>query len=386
MTPVRILVDSLADRGLTNSQMSNAREIIRRLDSDRFHVSVFCGGEPDRGIEQRHNTRLIPLPQRRRTARILREFVLGRHDILFYVKASPASRLYLGLRSLGLRSLGLRSLGLRSLGLRSPGLRRGWKDSCITIATIESQSDLRNEPTIAPEAVHLWERTVLRCDYLFSNSRSVKQSLQQEYDLPSEIVPTGVDTSFFAPAWDRPANPRPRVLFVGALRPFKQPQVLLDAAARFSEADFVIVGEGLMADELKAWIKRERLRNVTLAGVLEAEPLKQQYQQADIFLFPSKWEGSPKVLLEAAACGLPVIAREKYQPETVVQGETGFLANSDDELFVRLQELLSRPEQRRKFGAAGRKHSELFDWGPITRRWEGVFLDLMSRKTAARAA
>ena len=84
--------------------------------------------------------------ERRRTVRIFREFVLGRHEILFYVKSSPASRLYLG-------------------------LRRSWKDGRITIGTIESQSDLRNEPTVAPEAVDLWERTVLRCDYLFSNSR-----------------------------------------------------------------------------------------------------------------------------------------------------------------------------------------------------------------------
>jgi glycosyltransferase involved in cell wall biosynthesis len=361
MTPVRILVDSLADQGLTNSQMTNAREIIQRLDPERFHVSVFCGGIPDRAIEQRPNTRLVALPQRRRTVRIFREFVLGRHDILFYVKSSPASRLYLT-------------------------WRRRWKDRRITIGAIESQSDLRNEPTIASEAVHLWERTVLRCDYLFSNSQSVKQSLQREYNLPSEIVPTGVNTSFFTPALDRPAKPRTRVLFVGSLRPFKQPQLLLDAAARYPGADFVLVGEGLMAYELKARIEREPIGNVTLTGLLGAEELKQEYQQADIFLFPSTWEGSPKVLLEAAACGLPVIARQNYRPETVVHGETGYLAGSDEELLARLQELLSRPDQRRRFGEAGRKHSERFDWGPITRRWEEVFLDLMSRKMAARAA
>ncbi|MGH9504274.1 MAG: glycosyltransferase family 4 protein [Terriglobales bacterium] len=361
MTPVRILVDSLADQGLTNAQMTNAREIIRRLDPHRFHVSVFCGGEPDPGIEQRPNTRLVPLPQRRRTLRIFRELVLGHHDILFYVKAAPASRLYLG-------------------------LRRRWRDSRIVIGTVESQSDLRNEPTIAPEAVHLWERTVLRCDYLFSNSRSVKQSLQREYGLASEIVPAGVDTSFFTPAWRRQANPRPRVLFVGSLRPFKQPQTILDGAARFPGADFVLVGEGLMADDLKARIERERLGNVNLMGPLGSENLKQQYQQADIFLFPSTWEGSPKVVLEAAACGLPVIARNDYQPETVVDGESGYLVGSDDELFVRLGELLSSPERRRRFGEAGRKHSEPFDWDPVTRRWEEVFLDLMSRKAAARAA
>ena len=93
MPLVRILVDSLADQGLTNAQMGNAREIIRRLDPERFHVSVFCGGEPDRGIRQRPNTSVIFLPERRRTVRILREFLLGKHDILFYVKSAPASRL-----------------------------------------------------------------------------------------------------------------------------------------------------------------------------------------------------------------------------------------------------------------------------------------------------
>lgn len=366
MTPVRILVDSMADQGLTNAQMTNAREIIQRLDSSRFHVSIFCGGVPDRSIERRPNTRLVFLPQRRQTVKILREFLLGRHDILFYVKGSPASRMYLTLRDLG--------------------WRRGRKDRCITIGTIESQSDLRNEPTIAPEAVHLWERTVLRCDYLFSNSGAVKQSLQREYGLPSEIVPTGVNTSFFTPAWDRPANPRPRVLFVGSLRPFKQPQLLLEAAARFSGADFVLVGEGLMMGELKARIEREQLRNVILTGLLGEEKLKLQYQQADIFLFPSTWEGSPKVLLEAAACGLPVIARKNYQPETVIDGKTGYLVGSDEELSVRLQEMLSRPDLRRRLGEAGREHSERFDWDPITRAWEEVFVDLMSRRTAARAA
>ena len=83
----------------------------------RFHVSVFCGGVPDRVVAERPNTRLISLPQRRRTVRILREFLLGRHDILFYVKSSPASRLYLG-------------------------WRKRWKDRRITIGTVESQSDI----------------------------------------------------------------------------------------------------------------------------------------------------------------------------------------------------------------------------------------------------
>jgi glycosyltransferase involved in cell wall biosynthesis len=359
MRLVRILVDSLADQGLTNAQMSNAREIVRRLDAERFHVSIFCVGEPDPLITKRHNTRLIQLPARRQTPKILREFLLGRHNLLFYMKASPASKWYLR-------------------------MRRGWTDNRITIGTIESRSDLRNEPTIAPEAIHLREQTILRCDYLFSNSRAVKQSLESECGLPSDVVPTGVDTKFFIPARERPANVRPRVLFVGSLRPFKQPQLLLDAALRFPQADFVLAGDGSMTGELKGRIQRENLTNVALAGLLDAEGLRQQYQQADVFLFPSTWEGSPKVILEAASCGLPVIARKNYEPETVVDGQTGYLVASDDDLFARLGELLCRPDLRRTLGMAGRRHSEQFDWDPITRRWEEIFLRLMSQKLSDR--
>jgi glycosyltransferase involved in cell wall biosynthesis len=355
MKPIRILVDSFADRGLTNAQMTNAREIIRRLDTERFRVSVFCVSEPDAAIAERPNTRLIRLPKHRQTVRILREFIFGNHEILFYLKASPASKYYLW-------------------------LRRRCRDDRITIATMESRSDLRKEPTISAEAVRLIEQTVLRCDYIFSNSSAVQRSLAAEYGLASEVVPTGVDTKFFTAEWERPVNARPRVLFVGSLRPFKQPQILLDAAVRFQHADFVIAGEGVMEGELKRRVNDEGVGNVQLVGLLAQQTLKKTYQDADVFLFPSTWEGSPKVILEAAACGLPVIARRNYDPEAVVDGRTGYVVASDEELFIRLEELLESPERRRTLGAAARKHSENFDWDLITHRWEEIFLRLSRRK------
>ncbi len=359
--PIRILVDSLADDGLTNAQMTNAREIIRRLDPNRFHVSVFCVGRPDPMIEERPNTRLIRLPKHGQTIRIFQEFVFGHHQILFYMKAAPASKFYMK-------------------------LRRRWDDDRITIGTLESQSDLRNEPTINPAGVRLWEGSVLRCEHLFSNSQAVRRSLHREYGLPSEIVPTGVDTKFFTPAWDRPPNPRPRVLFAGSLRPFKQPHLLLEAAVYLPEADYVIAGDGIMAQDLRTAAQQRNLANVTFLGSLTAPALRREYQQADIFLFPSKWEGSPKVILEAAACGLPVIARKDYCPETVVDGETGYLVGSDQELYDRLRELLSSQELRQKLGKAGRLLSETFDWDLITKRWEAIFQQLISRKANGRMA
>ena len=351
MRPIRILVDSFADGNGLNAQMTNARDILSRLDPARFHVSTFVVGTPDIRLVQRPETRLIRLPQRRQTPRILKEFMCGGHDILFYVKASPAAKVYLK-------------------------FRHKWIDKRVVVGTVESQSDLRNEPTIKPEQVRLWEQTVLRCDFLFSNSSSVRTSLEREYGLSSEVVPTGVDTKFFTATSDRAPNKRLRVLFVGALRPFKGPQLLVQAAAQFPTLDFVIVGEGVLRPELELRVKEQRLNNVKFAGALDAAALRLQYRQADIFLFPSRWEGSPKVILEASACGLPVIARRDYQPETVVDRETGYLGSSDDELLDHLNRLSSSPQLRRDMGRAARAHSERFDWDLITRRWEEIFLRL----------
>lgn len=361
MSPTRILVDSLADAGLLNAQMGNAREIVSRLDAERFHVTMFALGAPDPRLLARANTRLVQLPQRRQTVRIISEFLWGKHSLLFYMKASPASHWY-------------------------QSARKKWKDNRTTIGTIESQSDLRNEPTINAASVRLWEQTVLRCDYLYSNSRRVQSSLQREYGLPSEVIPTGVDTQFFSPGTHGPSNDRVVVLFVGSLRPFKQPQLLLTAAARFPGADFHIAGDGLMAAELATRVERENLRNVSLLGSLNAEELRAEYRRADVFLFPSGWEGSPKVILEAAACGLPVIARNSYAPESVKHGVTGYQVATDEELFSRLEALIANSDLRKKLGHAGRAHSLNFDWTRIARRWEQTFVDLAERRSSRQAS
>jgi glycosyltransferase involved in cell wall biosynthesis len=355
LKPIRILVDSFADADLPNAQMGNARKIVSRLDPGHFHVSMFVLGKPDPRIVARQNTHLIQLPERRQTVRILREFLWGGHQILFYMKASPASRWYLS-------------------------FRKKWDDCRTTIATLESQSDLRNEPSIAPEAIRLWEQTILRCDRLFSNSQSVQKSLHSEYGLRSEIIPTGVDTKFFVPDPARPRNPRPRVLFVGSLRTYKQPHIVVDAAARFPQADFRIAGDGPLTVELRNRTTTERLKNVEFLGVLKAGRLRSEYQSADIFLFPSRWEGSPKVILEAAACGLPVIARSDYSPETVVHGASGCQAASDESIFAHVQELLNDPALRQEFGRNGRWLSEKYDWDVITAQWEEAFMQSVAQR------
>jgi glycosyltransferase involved in cell wall biosynthesis len=348
MKPVHILVDSFADEGLTNAQMINAREIVSRLNPDLFFVTMFVHRSADRQISRRPNTRLVQLPDRLQTIPLLAQFLLGRQQIIFYLKASPASRWYLQLRSLR-------------------------ASRTLIVGTIESQMDCKDE-TITPQTMRLVEETVLRCDYLFSNSAFVKRSLHANYNRQSEVVPTGVDTDFFTPNWERAPNSRPRVLFVGSLRAFKGPQVVLDAAQRYPQADFVLVGDGILAQDLRQ--RAQKIPNVTMRGTLGRTDVREEYRSADIFLFPSRWEGSPRVLMEAAASGLPVIARKDYEPESVIDGKTGFLTASDHEIMERLGQLLARSDLRRTLGEAGRSHMCRFSWDLITRQWEAIFTRL----------
>jgi glycosyltransferase involved in cell wall biosynthesis len=352
MRPINLLVDSHADDGLTNAQMINAREIVSRLDSKQFAVTMFTCESPAREIARRPNVRLIQLPARLQTIPLLARYLFGKQDIVFYLKASPAGRWFLRLRSL-------------------------CRTQSVTVATIESQTDWQDE-TVTRRTMRLVEQTVLRSDYLFSNSVFVKQSLAKNYGLNSEVVPTGVDTSFFAPDCERLANPRPRVLFVGSLRTFKGPHVVLDAAECFPQADFVVVGDGVLARQLHE--RAKALQNVIMKGSVGRAAVRCEYQSADIFLFPSRWEGSPRVLMEAAACGLPVIARKDYEPESVVDGVTGYLTVSEEDLMARLAQLISNPDLCKTVGLAGRRHIARFSWDAIVRQWESIFIRLVEER------
>jgi len=108
-------------------------------------------------------------------------------------------------------------------------------------------------------------------------------------------------------------------------------------------------------------------------GHLSSARLGDEVRRADVFFFPSVVEGHPQVLGQAAACGLPAIAMKIYRPDYVVDGTTGFLVESDDELSQKLDLLIRQPELRRAMGAAAAAHARKFDWDLIATQWQEAF-------------
>ncbi|KQM12071.1 hypothetical protein AOA80_04450 [Methanomassiliicoccales archaeon RumEn M1] len=158
------------------------------------------------------------------------------------------------------------------------------------------------------------------------------------------------------------------VIFVGSFQNRKNPQLVVEAAKKFPDVDFILVGDG----PLKGLIN-ERAKDVPNVAVLprmEEGDLIALYQRADTLLFPSVHEGFPKVLVEAAACGVPSIIFNNYRSEAVIDGRTGFIARDFTDMLDKLGKVLFVEGLGTRMGLAAREHAINFDWDTIVRKWE----------------
>jgi glycosyltransferase involved in cell wall biosynthesis len=75
-----------------------------------------------------------------------------------------------------------------------------------------------------------------------------------------------------------------------------------------------------------------------------------------------------------------------YRPDAVVHGETGFLADDDQELAERLDSLLNDSALREKMSAAAVLHSQRFDWDRIAQQWTDIFQEIAGQNGRGRTA
>ena len=175
------------------------------------------------------------------------------------------------------------------------------------------------------------------------------------------LIPNGVDAVRFRPHEGRRVGGAGKnVVSVGRLIFNKGPQFLLEAAPailmRHPDARFVFAGDGPMRDELEAAARRLHIdRMVEFIGTTDDVP--RILGEADILVRPSLSEGMPLTVLEAMACGLPVVASTVGgNGEAVQDGVTGYLVPPADTraLADRISELLDDPALCRRMGEAGR--------------------------------
>jgi glycosyltransferase involved in cell wall biosynthesis len=231
--------------------------------------------------------------------------------------------------------------------------------------------NFERDPTLMPLADRMVFKTVVprsarAAERVFAVSERTKRDLVELYELPEAkivVTPNGVDPAF------RPDGEAAHdyVLFVGAIQERKNPLAALEAADA-AGLPLVVVGpekEPRLAEELRAG-------GADLRGYVEKEQLAELYRGAAALVLPSRYEGFGLPVLEAMACGTPVVAA----PDAAlveVAGEAAIFA--DPPLAEALQVALASRDRLR---AAGLERAQAFSWEETARRTLEVYRELLA--------
>ena len=320
------------------------KEIVARLDPERYRVIIFCATVPDARIADRKNTTILRWAKHANTPQILAQLFARAPDVYFFPKEGPIDAAFLAVRA----KLRLRSALVTYVV--SGGLEEGQE---------------KDRPV-------LW-RAMRECDALAANSRHMADTVRKLSDQSVHIVYDGIDRRYYYPCPQSPVTSRSRrVLFAGSFRTYKRADLVVQQATRFPEWEFRLAGAGEEENACRRLAQDANCHNVQFLGHLNADQLGEEMRQAQVFFFPSALEGHPQVLGQAAACGLPCIARSSYNPDYVVDGVTGLLANCDAELSAALDRLIEDSELRKQMSAAAIRHAEKFEWDDVTKQWAAI--------------
>jgi len=215
-----------------------------------------------------------------------------------------------------------------------------------------------------------------------------KTSLQAFHDAGIEkvmYIPNGVDIAFFKPI-PRNKGEILTFLFVGRLENQKGIIYLIEAvkllASCHNNFKLLIVGEGSLRDTLQSQVREYHLENfIFFIGAKGKAELREYYQQADVFVLPSLWEGFPLTILEAWASGVAVIATKVNGiPAICTDKQNALLISKENphELFGAMEMLLNNRILAESLGQQGRiLVSERYSWQTITDETLKVYKSLM---------
>ncbi len=238
-------------------------------------------------------------------------------------------------------------------------------------------------------------------DVLVASTRLERQDLAELYGVDQakiEVVPPGVDTVRFSPPEDKSALKRkfglPAALLaasVGRLDSRKGYDLFLRAAARLLSAgdEFTFALSAGAADDPREEAEYARLQHVVgeldlgdrfrWLDVLPQEDLPAFYGAMDVFVMPSRYELFGIVMLEAMACGVPVVATRFGGPAEVIEdGADGLLVDPTDisALAGALRALLLDADRRAALGRRGRaKVEQEYSWEASAQRHRELYSD-----------
>ncbi|MDX1579648.1 MAG: glycosyltransferase family 4 protein [Gemmatimonadota bacterium] len=203
------------------------------------------------------------------------------------------------------------------------------------------------------------------------------------------VIPPGIDHGRYTPGARSDRAARPTVLYLGRLKRYKGLDILLRAMARLRASglrgDLVIAGRG----DDRARLERlggelELGDRVRFLGHVDEDEKLRWLRRAWVLAYPSPKEGWGLAVVEAAACGTPVIASDSPGlRESVLAGESGLLVPHDDvQAWSRaLEDLLGSPDLRDHLAKGGIAHAATFSWDRAARQTEAHLRTILNEES-----
>jgi glycosyltransferase involved in cell wall biosynthesis len=217
---------------------------------------------------------------------------------------------------------------------------------------------------LPPEYSDRLEAECDMADLILVGSTFVRRSfLEMGFDTRKVIVtPYGVDTQRFTPAATARRDSIFRVLFVGQIGQRKGMSYLFEGFRRFRRADTELHVVGSYGAGHQVYRRYAELYQHT--PHVPQRDLPALYQQADVFVLPSLIEGMPLVVLEAMACGVPVITTTHGPGDIVRDGVDGFFVpiRDPEAIAQRLEQLYLDPGLRLQLGQNARAQALRHTW------------------------
>ncbi|AYG03530.1 glycosyltransferase [Gryllotalpicola protaetiae] len=238
------------------------------------------------------------------------------------------------------------------------------------------------EPQLRIDAERMLAR---RSDAVVTSTRSERDAVVAAYGASPrdvEVIPPGVDTELFRPA----AGPRSGVIVIGRIQPLKGQDLAIRAVSRLAPGirpHLSIAGEVSGAGseryraELERLVEARGLRaDVSFVGALPRDELAARIARCALVLVPSRSETYGLVTLEAAACGVPVVAAAAPGLiDAVRAGATGVLVPGRDERTwaAAIERLLRDPAWRAVMAQASVAHARAHSWKSAARRLGNLY-------------
>lgn len=244
---------------------------------------------------------------------------------------------------------------------------------------------------IEKQRLVLWQAiwAARKCAYIIAVSNSVRDSIIHFTDQPEKVrvIPIGVDGSIFTARQNGDLTNKNQVLYVGFINFNKGIDLLLKAFDRVIKrrpnTKLVLVGGGFYNDTMKQEKQLRSMaedigldRHVEFAGIKSPAEVAKYMKESALLVLPSRAESFGAVLVEALACGTPVVATKCGGPEDIVNDKVGILVTKEDDnaLALAINQVLDNghhynPAQLRAYSL------EKFAWERIAHR----VIDLYSK-------